>query len=222
MADMKLPTLVFDYDGTIHETMRIYEPAFRKSFRWLVDEGLVEYEDISSERISSWLGMNSVDMWNAFHPELPEEIRWRASGIVGEEMISLIEGGTARWYEGAETILDRFRSSGFPMVILSNCKSSYRDAHWSCFDMGRWFGRWYDCESFNWAPKTEIIRQIAADHPGDLIVIGDRASDMEAARAAGAPFIGCLYGFGTGGELDGSDTLVNSVREIPDACLKYV
>ena len=32
------PTLIFDYDGTIHNTMVIYESVFRKNYEWLVKE----------------------------------------------------------------------------------------------------------------------------------------------------------------------------------------
>ena len=27
------PFLIFDYDGTLHNTLKIYEPAFRAAFR---------------------------------------------------------------------------------------------------------------------------------------------------------------------------------------------
>lgn len=28
-------TIIFDYDGTIHNTLGIYEPAFREAYQWL-------------------------------------------------------------------------------------------------------------------------------------------------------------------------------------------
>ena len=73
------PLLIFDYDGTIHNTMGIYEPAFRKTQAMLEEEGLLSHEDVSYDRISGWLGMNSVDMWNDFAPDLSEDVKKRAS-----------------------------------------------------------------------------------------------------------------------------------------------
>lgn len=34
---MKGQTLIFDYDGTIHDTLKIYEPAFREVYERLAD-----------------------------------------------------------------------------------------------------------------------------------------------------------------------------------------
>ena len=31
-------SLIFDYDGTIHDTLRIYEPALLRAFKWLEEE----------------------------------------------------------------------------------------------------------------------------------------------------------------------------------------
>ena len=31
--------IILDYDGTIHDTMRIYKKAFLKAYEWLVQEG---------------------------------------------------------------------------------------------------------------------------------------------------------------------------------------
>ena len=47
------PTLVFDYDGTIHNTMVIYESAFRNTYEWLVNNGYSEKRELSSAQIAS-------------------------------------------------------------------------------------------------------------------------------------------------------------------------
>ena len=39
MAAGKRPSLIFDYDGTIHDTLRIYEPAVEQAFQWLRRQG---------------------------------------------------------------------------------------------------------------------------------------------------------------------------------------
>ena len=71
-------TIIFDYDGTIHDTLRIYEPAFRKTYKWLVDQNLAEERIIESSEIASWLGLNSKEMWDEFLPELAQIERHEA------------------------------------------------------------------------------------------------------------------------------------------------
>lgn len=217
MISYKKPTLVFDYDGTIHNTMLIYEKAFRKCYEWLVVNEYVQEEEISSERISSWLGMNAKDMWNSFQPDLSDEIKAKASNLIGQEMLSGILNGQAKWYPNTEEVLEKLLTEGYNMVILSNCKTAYRDTNWEAFDMSRFFKQFYDCESYGFAPKEDIMPKIAGDYPGDFIVIGDRASDMNGAKAVNAKFIGCDYGYGSADELDGSDAIIHSIMDLPEA-----
>lgn len=209
-------TLVFDYDGTIHDTLRIYEPSFRMAYDWLVREGYTSRQEITTEMIAGWLGMNSKEMWNAFLPQLPQEIKDQASAMVGSGMTERIAAGYAVWYAGAEKMLDALKEAGHTMIILSNCKVAYREVNWKQFDMRRWFARFYDCESYGFVPKTEIIRHIQKEFQGPYIVIGDRRGDLECARACGSPFVGCGYGFGQNGELDGADGIADSVEQITD------
>ena len=141
-------TIIFDYDGTIHNTLGIYEPAFREAYQWLAEQNVVEEQKIETAQIAGWLGLNSKEMWDTFLPELDQRYKDQASAIVGDSMVRQIRKHRAVWY------------------------------------------------------------------PGSYLVIGDRRQDLECARSCKSPFIGCLYGYGEKGELDGADYFVKSVEEI--------
>ena len=164
-------TIIFDYDGTIHNTLGIYEPAFREAYQWLAEQNVVEEQKIETAQIAGWLGLNSKEMWDTFLPELDQRYKDQASAIVGDSMVRQIRKHRAVWYPGAEEMLTALKNRGYHLVILSNCKVAYRKAHW---------------EEFR----------------------------MECARSCKSPFIGCLYGYGEKGELDGADYFVKSVEEI--------
>ncbi len=57
-------------------------------------------------------------------------------------------------------MLTTLKNQGYYLVVLSNCKTAYRKAHWEEFGMKRWFERFYDCESYGFRPKTEIVQDI--------------------------------------------------------------
>ena len=141
-------TIIFDYDGTIHNTLGIYEPAFREAYQWMSEQNVVEEQEIETAQIAGWLGLNSKEMWDTFLPELDQRYKDQASAIVGDSMVRQIRKHRAVWY------------------------------------------------------------------PGPYLVIGDRRQDLECARSCKSPFIGCLYGYGEKGELDGADYFVKSVEEI--------
>lgn len=214
------PTLVFDYDGTIHDTIAIYESAFRQCYGWLLENGYAKKQEIPTERIAGWLGMNSRDMWDSFLPELPEEIKEEASRKIGDSMVDQIRTHQAKWYCGAGKVLDELKSDGYPMLVLSNCKIAYREANWKEFGMGQWFLDFYDCESFGFAPKTEIIKEVQKHFEPPFIVIGDRRSDLECAASCGGAFIGCRYGFGGEKELEGANLFADSILKLPQQIRK--
>lgn len=209
------PLLIFDYDGTIHNTIGIYEPAFRKAHKYLLERRLIEPGEVSTERIAGWLGMNTIDMWKDFAPQLTPDIVETVSQMVASSMADDLYAGKAVWYEGAEDVLGRLKAEGYTMVILSNCRVQYREAHMQVFPIADYFDRFYDCESYNFIPKSEIIKSVVADYGvADCIMIGDRGSDMDAGKAVGARCVGCLYGFGSPDELKSADVHINDISEL--------
>ena len=161
-----IKTIIFDYDGTIHQTLGIYEPAFRETYQWLTEQKVAEEQKIASSRIAGWLGLNSKEMWDTFMPELDQKYKDQASKMVGERMIEQVRKHKAVWYPGAEKMLTTLKNQGYYLVVLSNCKTAYRKAHWEEFGMKRWFERFYDCESYGFRPKTEIVQEIIREYPG--------------------------------------------------------
>ena len=213
-------TLIFDWDGTLHDTSRLYGQAFRCVYRELVEAGWAPDKDYTDEELSVYIGMNARDMWDAFMPQLPQAVKKAASARIGRELTERIRQGEARLYDGVPTVLDELKRQGHTLLFLSNCKHAYQEAHREVFDLDRWFSGYFCCEDYNNLPKEEIFPFLAAQFPGPYLMIGDRASDLQVALHHGLPSIGCLYGFGAPGELDRASRLVRSCAEIPGCVQK--
>ena len=209
-------TLIFDFDGTLHETGRIYVAAFRATREKLLADGYTVREYTDSE-IEGWLGVNTPDMWAQFMPDLsPEQTDFYAR-YLGSVLNGLLSGPSAHLYDGAEETLTALKDQGYTMVILSNCMEAYRDAAIRRFGLDRLFTEFFCCQAYGDRPKEEIFPEIAGRYPGPFCVIGDRASDLKTAQVHGLYSIGCAYGYGTRAELAGADVIVDSVRNIPAA-----
>ena len=225
------PVLVFDYDGTLHETMRVYKPGIEGAVRWLRTEHGVEVSMPSDQRIKKWLGMNTAEMWEDFMPGLSPSLKAEAGMLVGRIMLEEISAGRGRWYPGVREKLDLLRQKGYTMVVLSNCEREYADLNRKVFGMDRWFDAFYDCASYGYIAKEEIMKLVAADYgeksgaqaPG-FVVIGDRGSDYAAAKSVGAPFIWCAYGYGSREEFpeDGLLVVEDPARPIPDDICRVI
>ncbi len=212
-----MANLIFDYDGTIHNSMKTYAPAFRGTMKWLSDNGYIEKKEYSDSEISCWLGFNSTDMWSAFQPDLDPVIREKARIMLGEDMAARVERGEGELFEGAQEMLAQLKAEGHTLIFLSNCRVHYMERHKRVFALDRFFDFFYCCEEYDFIPKYEIFRRIKPYHKGDFIVIGDRFHDIETAVKNALRSIGCGYGYGTKEELSAADIIVDSPLEIPDA-----
>lgn len=209
--------LVFDYDGTIQETMKIYAPAIldiAKRLRTIYD---IPVENPSYERMESWLGLRNDEMWADFAPALPAAARAAAAARVGAYMRTLVRGGAEPWYYGTRDTLDRLKKQGYRMMILSNSDHEYAEFNRKRFNTDKWFERYIDCESWDWQSKADVLSSIISDEP-DLtyVMIGDRFNDQEAAVKNDILFIACEYGYAKSGELDEADAKAYSIVELPE------
>ncbi len=207
-------TLIFDWDGTLHNTEALYGAAFRKAYSYLTDNGYAPPRTYTDREVSVYLGMNVVTMWNTFMPQLPEDVKRTASEIITESEIEDIRGGRAKLYTGARETLETLKRRGYRLVFLSNCKRVYMNAHREFFALDKYFDGFYCCQDYDFKPKREIFSCIKEKYPAEYVLIGDRYSDIEAALEHGAYSIGCSYGFGAAEELEQAYILADDVREL--------
>lgn len=214
--------LIFDYDGTIHNSMKTYAPAFRNTYQWLADNGYCPQKEFTDREISYWLGFNSTDMWQNFLPDSGNDIREKCRIMLGEDMAQRIENGEGELFPHAAETLQNLKAQGYTLIFLSNCRYQYMNRHARVFGLDRFFDHFYCCEAFGFLPKSDIFPKIRQAHAGMFIAVGDRFQDIDMAVKNGIRSVGCGYGYGTEGELSAADIIVNDVREIPDAVHRLV
>ena len=209
-------TIILDFDGTIHESIKIYGPAFRKSYEILVEKGYAEKKVWFDYEIARWLGFTKEEMWKDFMPDLDDEIRNEAGSMIGREMSRLLAGGQGVLYKGAVEVLLELKKRGFILVFLSNCSIAYRDMVTEVFNLNRFFDHIYSSEEFGFIPKYEIFKKIKDSLQPEFAMVGDRHKDMEVGIENDVFTIGCLYGYGSRDELKDADLFINDISELLD------
>lgn len=210
----KIKTLFFDYDGTLHNSIKIYAPAFRKAYDYLVENNLAEERSWTDEDIGYWLGFNPKEMWEKFMPNLEECERKKCGKIIGDEMKTLIEEGKGDLYEGTIETLAYLKDKGYKLVFISNCNTYYMDTHNKTFELHKYFENFVCAEEYKFIPKHEILGKILHNYPMEMAIVGDRNKDMEAGVKNNIYTIGCSYGYALEGELDQVDLLIKDIREL--------
>jgi len=209
-------TIFLDYDGTIHNSIKIYGSAFRKAYKYLVNEGAAPEKVWNDEEISYWLGFSSKVMWKEFMPNLDPNIRAKASKMIGQEMLRQINAGEAALYQESIETLRYLKEKGYNLVFLSNCSIGYRDKAREIFGLDEYFVEMACSEEYQYIPKYEILSKLKKKYPKDMVMVGDRFQDIEAGKKNGILTIGCNYGFHQPGELDYADMRIDNIKELKD------
>ncbi|MBP3916444.1 HAD family hydrolase [Clostridium sp.] len=206
--------IIFDYDGTLHNSIKIYKPAFMKAYDYLVANGYAKKREFEEEEISKFLGLSPKDMWNTFMPNLPKCEKEKCSSIIGQAMIEYIDKGEVQLYDCTIETLNKLNEYGYKLIFLSNCKSSYMNKHIEKFNLNKYFIDFYCSEDFHFIPKYEIFKFIKENYQGDFIVVGDRFVDIELAKKHNLFSIGCSYGYGNYDELKEADYIIENIKDI--------
>lgn len=212
--------IILDYDGTIHDCGKIYVPAVRIGYKYLVDNSYAQPREFTDEYINSFLGYSVKDMWARFMPELPEKLKDECGKIIADKMNEMAENGKSVLYDGAEEALEKLKKDGHNLIFLSNCIHSYMETHRKAHGLDRFYSDFYCTEDYDFMSKPEIFAKIKDNYDGSFIVVGDRYLDLQLAQNFSLRSIGCLYGYAEKNELDQATIKVNSVREIPKAVNK--
>lgn len=211
----EVKTIIFDYDGTLHNGLIIYAPAFRLAYGYLQETGYISKDKkITNEEIGSFLGYNNFDIWDFFGKDIPKKIRKLCDDMITEGLLAYIRNGKAKLYDNALEVLENLKNRGYELVFLSNCLNEYMNTHKTIFNLDKYFSGFYCCEDYGFIPKTEIFLEIKKEFPGEYIVIGDRFHDLEVAQKYNLKSIGCTYGYGSKDELKNSDILIDNIKEI--------
>jgi phosphoglycolate phosphatase len=209
-----IKTIFFDYDGTLHNSIHLYAPAFRKVYDFLVQEGHAKKRVWSDKEISYWLGYNAPDMWNQFMPQLSEDLKQQCSNMIAKEMKLLMEQGKPVLYDGAIETLNHLKKKGYQLVFISNCKVYYKELHNKLFHLDNYFDALVCSDEYDFIPKYEILKIIKQKYPAEMVIIGDRNQDIEAGKKNSIYTIGCRYGFASSGELDDADMIIDCISEL--------
>ncbi|MDY6087543.1 MAG: HAD family hydrolase [Succiniclasticum sp.] len=206
--------IVFDYDGTLFNSIDVFAPVFRKAYYDATLKGLFPKRTWTDEKISRWMGHNSLTMRKEIAAHL-SDTQWEefTTGIkiAAAEMADWSKG---RFFPGVVEVLRTFKERGYRLFILSNCSNEYICIQRNLFDLDRYFTAYFCSGDYGWAPKKDILKLIKKEYSGQFIMVGDRLQDMEAANAQHILAIGCAYGYGDKDELNNADILIYQPMEL--------
>lgn len=204
----------FDNDGTLFRSEEVANPAIQRTFvRFVRDHGL-ELAPPSDAEILALTGQpGPVFYREILPPPLRDHAEEFRSFCIDEEVLEVQARG--RFFDGIEPLLLDLRARGTRLALVSNGGARYIGAVADRLGYDRLLDGIYHYGKDGLGRKSEMIARARRDLGGSAVVmVGDRASDLEGARDAGVPCVLCRYGFGAPEEADGADATVESVEEL--------
>ena len=210
--------LAFDIDGTIYDAGNILEEAFGEGIEsYIKNDNKLTLKKPSKEEITATLGLPLEEIFLILFPELSKVARDELAFICTENLVCMIKEKKGTLLDGVfETIAELDRKE-YKMLVASNGVRAYVEAILETYDLKKFFSKPFVYPEGDIINKTGVVEHYISvlDDLEQIIMIGDRYTDLEAAVLNKIPFIGCAFGHAGADEIAGEKFIVNSFREIP-------
>lgn len=213
--------IAFDNDGTLYPAGIEVGAAVLDAHRQYVAEHGLDIRTPDMDWLQRLIGADALDFYGAMMPDQPEAVRADFEQFCLEYERQAVSR-YAVLYEHVEELLHSLVAAGKTLVLISNGTPRYVDCIWASCRYERWFTASYPFDT-DAGHKGVRLAEAMRRYGAPAVMVGDRRSDHEAARHAGAHFIGCAYGYGEDVEIEGADATAHSVEDLFElllACAK--
>ncbi|MFJ7754303.1 HAD hydrolase-like protein [Peribacillus muralis] len=205
---------IFDMDGTLFQTNEILGSSLERTFDILRAEGnwagitpLAAYQRI--------MGVPLSVVWETLMPEHPDHIRQQADRLFLKCLSQEIKEGKGQLFPYVLETLSTIKELGISVFIASNGLEMYLEEICSYFGLHRYVTDIYSIQRTAEGSKSDLVRMLLNDHHiQNAMMIGDRKSDIEAAKKNSLTAVGCQFGFAGEQELKEADVLIADFREL--------
>ena len=212
--------VIFDMDGTLFRTDLILERALDETFdhlrseeKWKGPTPIDQYRNI--------MGVPLPVVWKTLLPQYDEQTREEVDAYFLRRLIKNIQNGNGALYTGVLELFEQLNHRGYPVFIASNGLVDYLQTIVTHYELDRWITATYSIQQIDTLDKGDLVAEIVKKYElQEGFVVGDRLSDISAARANGLISIGCRFDFAQEVELQEANYVVNHLAEVLDIVSK--
>jgi phosphoglycolate phosphatase len=209
-----LQSLIFDMDGTLFQTDKILELSLDDTFnhlralnQWDTGTPIDKYREI--------MGVPLPKVWEALLPNQSDEIRKYTDDYFLKSLVENIKKGKGALYPNVKEVFSYLKENNFSIYIASNGLKEYLEAIVDHYDLNNWVTETFSIQQIQTLDKGELVKTIIKKYDIKYAaVVGDRLSDINAAKDNGLMAVGCNFDFAQEAELAQADVVIDDLKEL--------
>lgn len=207
-------SLIFDMDGTLFQTEKILEISLDDTFNYLRNLG--EWNDITPiEKYRNIMGVPLPKVWQALMPHHTDEVRTKADTYFLDKLIDNVKNGKGALYPNVEEVFNYLKENNYSIYIASNGLKEYLKAIVNYYHLDKWVTETFSIQQIQTLDKGNLVKAILDKYDiKQAAVVGDRLSDINAAKDNDLIAIGCNFDFAREDELAQADFVINNLIEL--------
>jgi phosphoglycolate phosphatase-like HAD superfamily hydrolase len=206
--------LIFDMDGTLFQTDKILELALDDAFsrlrllnKWDTATPIDKYREI--------MGVPLPKVWETLLPIHSNEERGQTDAYFLERLIENIRNGKGALYPNVKEVFSYLIENNCSIYIVSNGLTDYLKAIVSSYNLDNWVTETFSIQQIESLNKSDLVQSIIKKYGiTNGAVVGDRLSDINAAKDNGLVSIGCNFDFAQEDELSEADIVIDDLIEL--------
>lgn len=206
--------LIFDMDGTLFQTDKILEISLDDTFnhlrsldQWNGETPIDKYREI--------MGVPLPVVWETLLPNHPITIRKQIDAYFLERLVANIKSGEGDLYPNVKEVFSILKENNIAIYIASNGLPTYLQAIVEFYKLDNWVTETCSIQQIESLNKSDLVRTIIQKYKiTNAAVVGDRLSDINAAKENGLVSIGCNFDFAQENELKQADIVIDDLIEL--------
>ncbi|MEE6133461.1 MULTISPECIES: HAD hydrolase-like protein [Priestia] len=209
-----IESLIFDMDGTLFQTDKILEISLDDTFNHL--RSLNEWNaETPIDKYRNIMGVPLPKVWEALLPNHSNQIRMQADAYFLNRLIENIKRGKGALYPNVKEIFNYLTENDCSIYIASNGLKDYLEAIVSYYRLENWITEIFSIEQIETLDKSDLVKEIIKKYDiKQAAVVGDRLSDINAAKNNSLIAVGCNFDFAQEHELAQADIVINDLIEL--------
>ncbi|WP_407270343.1 HAD hydrolase-like protein [Radiobacillus sp. PE A8.2] len=207
-------SLIFDMDGTLFQTDKILELSLDDTFDYL-------------RSLDKWNGATPIDtyreimgvplpkVWETLLPNHSNKDRELMNDYFLKRLIENIKNGKGALYPHVREVFSYLKEKNCSIYIASNGLTAYLHAIVNYYHLDQWVTETFSIQQIESLNKSDLVQTIVKKYRiTQGAVVGDRLSDINAAKDNQLVAIGCNFDFARKDELAKADLVIDDLLEL--------